>query len=246
MIALLDGDIISYRIGFTTQDVPVQIACSRVDAFIARVLECLGTEDFKLFLTSTAPGYRAKLYPLYKANRKAIPKPLWYHEIREHMLHDYNGILCESIEADDALGFNQRRDTVICTIDKDLDQIPGEHFDFVKEIKYSVTPERALRFFYFQLLMGDRVDNIPGVKGIGPKNAERILEGLTTEEQYVRAVLKAYGGDVEQMTLMGRLLKIKQREDEPLWEVPAVVDLNDSSKNTLKETELNTSTNPTT
>jgi 5'-3' exonuclease len=246
LIALVDGDIISYRIGFTTEDVPVQIACSRVDAFIGRTLECLGTEQFKLFLTSTKPGYRHKLYPEYKANRKT-KKPLWYAEIREHMRADYDGVICEDIEADDALGINQTEETVICTIDKDLDQVPGEHFDFVKEIRYTVTPEKALRFFYFQLLMGDRVDNIPGVPGVGPKKANIILEHLTTEEEYVFACLLEYynyfkGDAIKNMTLMGQLLKIKQREDEPLWQIPDVVDLNAYLKNTSTETVLNTST----
>lgn len=235
----------------------MQIACSRVDSFVARVLQCLGTDQFKCFITSREPGYRFDLYPLYKANRKS-PKPLWYDEIRAHLVSDYNAVNCYPNEADDALGIAQTENTVICTIDKDLDQVPGAHFDFVKEVKYEVSPQRALRFFYFQLLTGDRVDNIPGVPGIGPKKANAILEGLTTEEEYAKAVLKAYqdhytamddpdipgfAGYV-QMTLMGRLLKIKQREDEELWQVPAAAVLKLALKATSNETELTTSTNP--
>lgn len=63
--------------------------------------------------------------------------------------------------------------TVICTKDKDLDMISGLHYNWTKDKEpYEVSEQQALKAFYSQLLTGDRVDNIQGIKGIGNKKAE--------------------------------------------------------------------------
>lgn len=242
MIGLIDGDILTYRIGFTTQDVPVQIACSRMDETVSRIVSGAGVDEFKVFLTGTDKQcFRFDLYKDYKANRKQ-PKPVWYQELRAHLIHDYEASVSTTIEADDAIGIAQDKtnySTVICSIDKDLDQIPGKHYDFVKEVAYDVEPERAIRFFYLQLLQGDRVDNIPGIPGIGPKKADAILAGLESEEEYLEACVEAYQNadlSLEYMNLMGQLLRIKQSMEEPLWSVDEAV-WNNSLRNISTETE---------
>jgi 5'-3' exonuclease len=84
----------------------------------------------------------------------------------------------------------QTKDTCIVSIDKDLDQIPGEHYHpgirrqqvFIREPKfYTITPEQGLYFFYYQLLIGDGSDNIKGAPGIGPKKADKILFDCKTK-----------------------------------------------------------------
>jgi 5'-3' exonuclease len=122
-------------------------------------------------------------------------------------------------EADDALGIAQTADTCIVSIDKDLLQIPGVHYHFVKKEFYNITPDQGLRHFYMQLLMGDRIDNIPGVYGIGPVNAKRILSKCNTEEEMYHAVVAAYGGRTDEVLRNGRLLKIRTREGE-IWNPP--------------------------
>lgn len=220
--ALIDGDICVYRVGFTTQEEPVGFAISRVDALIDSIVFGCEAEESTIFLTSTDhSNYRYQIYPEYKANRKA-PKPVWYEEIRAHLISDWNAEVVFGQEADDALGIAQTNDTVICSIDKDLDQIPGKHYDFVKDVQYEVSEERALRFFYFQLLTGDTTDNIPGVKGIGPKTADKLLSWCRTVEDYETAVIEAYEKTYKKkaldlITIYGQCLKIKRKEDEPLW-----------------------------
>lgn len=226
MIALIDGDIITYRVGFTTNDLPVGIAVARLDATMDAIMEGSECDKYQLFLTSTdKSNFRFDLYPEYKANRKQ-PKPLWYMELRSHMVAEYKAQIVFKEEADDRLGIvatSLKGEGTICSIDKDLDQIPGPHYDFVKDVAYDVDPETALRFFYYQLLMGDRVDNIPGCRGIGPKKADRILDGLDTEEEYQKACLDAYQDayglihGYTNLVLFGRLLKIRTKENEPLW-----------------------------
>ena len=228
-VALIDGDILIYRVGYTTNDHPVGIAMARMVTMVEGILDGVDCDAYQMFLTSSdKSNYRFDLYPEYKANRKA-PKPVWYMELRSHLVSDYKASVVFKQEADDKIGIiatSLKGEGIICSIDKDLDQIPGPHYDFVKDVHYDITPEHALRFFYFQLLTGDRVDNIPGCKGIGPKKAERILDGLETEEEYQQACLEAYQDSYglihgyTNLVLFGRLLKIKTKEDEPLW-VPA-------------------------
>ena len=120
----------------------------------------------------------------------------------------------------------QHPDTVICTVDKDLDQIPGKHFNFITNEHYEVTPEQGLQFFYKQILMGDSTDDIPGLKGIGGVKAALILKGCVGEPELFRAAYTAYNRfypDVleaeDKMLLNARLVRIRQKPGE-LWEFP--------------------------
>lgn len=222
MIANIDGDLIVYRVGFTTQQYPVGIACARTDNTMANILARTKCSSHKVFLTSTdKSNFRFEIYPEYKANRKA-PKPEWYEEIRQHLIAEYRTEVVFGREADDALGIAQSEDSCIVSIDKDLDQVPGLHYDFVKDVMYEVSKENALRFFYYQLLVGDSTDNIPGCKGIGPKKAETFLEGCTSvkdyEETCIRLYREVYGEKwYDYITKYGQCLKIMQEEGEELW-----------------------------
>ena len=84
--------------------------------------------------------------------------------------------------------------------------------------------------FYMQLLTGDSTDNIPGLKGVGPKTAEKVLANCTTEEELYAAVLICYINhkpfmdypreDIEDMIVRNaRLLWIRKEEGE-LWQPP--------------------------
>jgi 5'-3' exonuclease len=83
-------------------------------------------------------------------------------------------------------------DAVIVSIDKDFKQVPGLLYNPTKDEWTEVSEEEGLLFFYTQLLTGDRVDNIQGVNKIGPKTAEKILEGASTKEEMWKSCLEAY------------------------------------------------------
>jgi hypothetical protein len=107
--------------------------------------------------------------------------------------------------------------TVICSIDKDLLQIPGRHYNFVKKLHSVVTPENGLKFLYMQSLIGDRSDNIIGVAGIGPVKAERALAELLPEEWYDKC--RELYNDDERFHLNMKLLYIWQKPNDS-WEPP--------------------------
>lgn len=238
-LALIDGDIVCYRVGFTTQDVNERIAISRVNTMVDNILHNSGASDYLIYLTGEG-NYRVGIYPEYKANRTA-DKPIHYNLIRNYLMDHEAAIMCEGEEADDVMGYTQMGEreldcrlddrvceyiyhTIICSIDKDLKQIPGRHFDFVKNIHSFVTEEEGIYFFYQQLLTGDRVDNIPGLPKVGPVKAKKILGEWKDEATCKEKTLEAYKSYLsldeeaarERINLIGRLLWIR-KTPEQIW-----------------------------
>ncbi|MCP4813954.1 MAG: DNA polymerase I, partial [Planctomycetaceae bacterium] len=140
--------------------------------------------------------FRDDIYPQYKANRPPMPDELReqiepIHEIVKAMGMPY---LCvEGVEADDVIGTLARQATegkhevVISTGDKDMAQLVNQHVTLINTMtdttmdpagvvdKFGIPPELIIDFL---ALMGDKVDNIPGVPGVGEKTALGLLQGL--------------------------------------------------------------------
>lgn len=224
MIALIDADVVAYRIAFGCQDEPEKVAIAKVSEFLEElVFTYTDVDDCEGYLTGKQ-NYRfdiAKTAP-YKGTRVS-EKPKHLGIIRQYMIDAWAFSVQEYQEADDAIGIRAyslgEEDYVICSIDKDLDNIRGKHYNFVKNEHYTITEEVAIKNFYRQVLTGDRVDNVPGLAGIGPKKADKILKDCSTEEDLYKAVLEAYDGNVELMTEMAQLLWIRRKEGE-LWQPP--------------------------
>jgi 5'-3' exonuclease len=215
MHALIDGDIVAYRCAASAEGDPVEIALKRTDNLLNEILQSVSATTFKCYLTGS-DNFRKEIFPDYKANRTQ-PKPRHLEACREYLCTEYGAIVTDGHEADDALGMDQTEDTsVICSIDKDLLQVPGNHFNFVKKEVRTVTPLDGIRHFYSQMLIGDRSDNIKGVAGIGEKKADKYLRDLETEEQMFDLVRSLYDDDF--MFLMnGQLLWI-WREYRGTWQ----------------------------
>jgi hypothetical protein len=224
MIALVDADVVAYRIAFGCNDEPEKAAIAKAAEFLEDlVFTFANADDCEGYLTGK-DNYRheiAKTVP-YKANRVA-EKPKHLGIIREYMISAWAFSVQEKQEADDAISIRAyalgEEDYIICSIDKDLDNVRGWHYNFGKNERYFVKEEEAIRNFYRQVLTGDRVDNVPGLPGIGPKKAEKILQDCCTEEELYKAVLEAYKGDVSLLTEQAQLLWLRRKEGE-LWQPP--------------------------
>ncbi len=224
MIALVDADVVAYRIAFGCNDEPEKVAIAKAAEFLEDlVFTFANADDCEGYLTGK-DNYRheiAKTVP-YKANRVA-EKPKHLGIIREYMISAWAFSVQEKQEADDAISIRAyalgEEDYIICSIDKDLDNVRGWHYNFGKNERYFVKEEDAIRNFYRQVLTGDRVDNVPGLPGIGPKKAEKILQDCCTEEELYKAVLEAYKGDVVLLTEQAQLLWLRRKEGE-LWQPP--------------------------
>ena len=209
------------KISMRVEAEPKSHALRLVKNILLRVSDRTRAKELKVFL-SGSNNFRegvAVTRP-YKGNRSGR-KPHHYQNIRDYLVDICGAEIINDMEADDALGINQTSDTCICTIDKDLDMVEGYHYNFRTDSFYNITEGLAVRHFYKQLLTGDTVDNIQGVKGVGIKTAEKILNPLTDEEDMFWAVhdeyVKKYDRPMEVMLEMGRLLWIL-REEGGMWE----------------------------
>ena len=199
MKVLIDGDILVYRTCFVKADGTevrsLKRALRRFDNMLDNMLlldlpdifewqlYLTGSNNFRIEKAVTAP---------YKGSRKS-EKPAFYSEVREHIINWHGGLLVNDMEADDMLAIDHYTLTdklasiegaIIATIDKDLDQVEGWHYNFVTKDRYYLTEEEARLNFYMQFLVGDRVDNIVGKHGIGKVKARKLLEGLTESKQW--------------------------------------------------------------
>jgi hypothetical protein len=224
--ALVDGDIVAYRAAFATQDQSPEDAVAKVDELMSFIIDETidfpfpSADDFSTYLTGKE-NFRfdiAKSHP-YKGNRKETEKPIYLYHCREYMIDKYNAVVSQGEEADDLiskaaaeLGYH----CVVASIDKDMLQLPCWHFNFGRNEWTKVTPEEGLKFFYTQILTGDRADNIIGLYGIGPKKADKLLQNCNTEDDLWSAVVKAYDGDTDRVIENARLLWLRRYEGE-LW-----------------------------
>ena len=221
MLALIDADIVCYRIGFASEDVSEKICVARCADFMEELVMKPWVGDYQGFLTGSN-NFRKDIAVTapYKGNRTQS-KPKHYELIREYLNKAWACEVIEGQEADDAIGIKAYEmedveDYVIMSIDKDLNMIRGWHYNFIKDEKYLVNDQEAIKHFYTQILTGDRVDNIVGLKGVGPKKAEKILQDCVTEADMYKAVLEAYDNDEKRVLENGQLLWIRRKENQ-IW-----------------------------
>ena len=213
MKALIDADIVAYRVACTLEEDDAEdFVFARAEDLVDQILVNTEATEYRLFLTGK-DNFRYTLYPEYKANRRDKEKPFWLEGIRQYLKANFNAEVIDGQEADDALGIAQTDDTIICSIDKDLLMIPGKHYNFVKDVFVTIDKDQAMKNFYMQCLTGDRSDNIKGIDGIGPKKAEKILDGCITEQELFNATREAYSND-EEFIMNGRVLWIRRQENE--------------------------------
>lgn len=195
---LVDADIVAFRCAASAENEDVDIAIMRVDNMMMELLSF--GDSYKSFITGSQHNYpitdvvnfRKLINPEYKANRKDLIAPQWLDMCRKYLIEEYNTEVCIGYEADDALGFNQTEETVICSIDKDLLMIPGQHYNFVKNEYREISELDGLKAFYRQMLIGDSSDNIIGVKGIGKVKAAKLIDHLDNEKDMFNLVYSLY------------------------------------------------------
>jgi DNA polymerase-1 len=256
MLALVDADVVLHRVGYTTDSDPEWVAKARCDEMLDGILTATNADSFRLYLSDSRDNnWRRKLYPLYKENRVKQKRPVHYDFLKEHLITNWGANIALGQEADDALGIDQQVTfidpfkmspikpegasynkyigatyyTVICSIDKDLLQVPGLHYNFVKDEWIETSVWNGLVRFYTQMLVGDTSDNIRGCRGIGPVKAEKALVGCNGELDLFESVYNLYQQQepdkstediLEHLLLIGRLLRIRQQEEEKLWTFP--------------------------
>ena len=205
-IILVDGSSYLYRAfhalpPLTTSTGQPTGAVRGVASMLRKMINDYDPEYMAVVFDAKGKTFRDELFEQYKANRPPMPD-----ELREQVqpLHDLIRamglplIIEDGVEADDVIGTFARifsaeqKPVLISTGDKDMAQLVNDHvtlintmnnavydIDGVRE-KFGVGPELIIDFL---ALMGDKVDNIPGVPGVGEKTALALLTGLGSLEK---------------------------------------------------------------
>ncbi|TLF47531.1 DNA polymerase I [Halomonas urmiana] len=200
-IVLVDGSSYLYRAfhalpPLTTSEGQPTGAIKGVLNMLKRLIKDYPDSPMAVVFDASGKTFRDALFEEYKAHRPPMPDDL---RSQVQPLHDCVRalglpLLCiEGVEADDVIGTLARqateagRDAVISTGDKDMAQLVNAHITLVNtmkdetldvagvEEKFGLPPERIIDFL---ALMGDKVDNIPGVPGVGEKTALGLLQGM--------------------------------------------------------------------
>lgn len=211
---------------------PVQNALHNVKSMIQNSVHAVGGNEEDVIIVLSGPtNFRADLATIkvYKGNRDPDHKPTHQKAIIDYMHRHWVTITSDYEEADDLLGTMQyamwkqdQYSTVIVSIDKDMDMIPGLHYNFKDERLYHIDEEEADRLFWHQLVTGDSTDNIQGVKGMGPKKVAAAYEGCTEPNHFYTVAtalyVQGYGAEDYEAALMenARLIWIRRNEEE-LW-----------------------------
>lgn len=227
MQPLIDSDVLLYEIGFGGQmekneegepiplpfdqvadmlDNRINYICAQVDATLPPILYITGKGNF-----------REQIAKRQQYKERPGIRPFHYYNLKAYMKGKYNVIESVGMEADDLMAIEQTsrpNETIICTRDKDLRQVPGWHYGWEVHNQPSFGPELVTEdgsvelvqtksgkklkgtgrmFFLAQLLMGDPVDTVPGLGNrTGDVKAFKILEGCSTYQEGLKAVYRAY------------------------------------------------------
>lgn len=183
-----DADSIFYRIAATTESCTV--ARSTFDGAIKDIMRKTNSqhgmvavkEDFQ-----DTNNFRYKIAEDYKGNRSRGDTDPGFKE-RLFDLYQYSWdtgcFRSKGCEADDVVCIwaeeaeARGESWIIAHIDKDIDQYPGDHYNYKKQTIYQTSPAEAHRLLCRQLLTGDSSDNIKGLYRVGPKTADKLLDGV--------------------------------------------------------------------
>lgn len=219
-----DTDV--YTIVPRPHPLPQYLARLFCDNMLDTIFEDTGCAHFTIYMGGSN-NFRKIIYPEYKANRKGLPSPVHKEFVRKHLQTKYAAAIVDWVEADDALAvaqldtFNTTKDlsgTVLCSFDKDMKQIPGNHYNIITREAYSINHTEAEANLYRQMLTGDVADNIPGIRGIGAKKSDKIIAECGGDIKKLTQVIKdkyeASGIDFDVNMALLRMLRTNQEWDD--------------------------------
>jgi len=200
---------------------PLENALHNIKATMNLIAERTKDPTPTVFL-SGKENFRKHVYRLYKANRNKTMRPFWEKECVQFLKDNYSTNQTDCIEADDGLGIAMDSNSICVSIDKDLDQLGGHHYNWVKDTSYFVDEFQAAYNLYFQMIKGDSTDNVPGIPGWGDKAAGQALSLATTPETLLWACQDSYKEHFgvtweKEWDLNYKLLHILRNEEDLKW-----------------------------
>lgn len=212
---IIDGDQMLYSCGFASEGEPRAHTMRLLKNKMNQILKDCGTEKYQLFIEGKG-NFREEISFDYKANRTS-EKPESFEDMRQYLIDVWEATPVLGMETDDRVSIELWKDfeangkdgsKVLSSPDKDLKNTPGWHYNPRTREVFFVSTKQAHRHFCYQLLAGDRVDNIKGLpyvprvireeyglsrataKGCGDKSASKIIKEAVADP--LDDVMKCY------------------------------------------------------
>ncbi len=260
---LVDGSSYLYRAyhamgqaNLTNQDGMATGAIYGVVNMLKKLLKDYKPHHIAVVFDAKGKTFRDDMYSEYKANRPPMPDDLRVQIEPIHQIVRAMGmplLMIDGVEADDVIGTLARQateqgiETVISTGDKDMAQLVNQHITLINTMSNTITDIEAIKEKYgvapaqiidYLALMGDKVDNIPGVPSVGPKTATKLLqqygslEGVIEHADEVKGKLgEKLRSAIPDLPLSYKLATIKL--DVELNDTPASLALQPQDTDTL-------------
>ena len=210
---LIDADQIVYSVGFAAKGEPLNFCLQTVKNKLDKIQRECNAENRKVFIKGKG-NFRTAIAvtDVYKGTRPK-DKPVFYDEMYEYLREHQDASAVDWMEADDIVSVLLWRDyienlepdqckLILSSADKDLKNTPGWHHNPQSGALEFYTEEQSTRHFWYQMLLGDRTDNIRGLpyvpltvctkfglsplafsRGIGKESAKKLLSSTITAEE---------------------------------------------------------------
>lgn len=232
-LAIIDGDHVVWRAAGSCEPTKAkpyleskEDAIARANQLMTGILYSLGDPDYELYISGSG-NWRYSIDPEYKANRRDKRNPTWLQDVREHLVLTWRAELVNGMEVDDQCGIRmtQEEDAICVSLDKDLLQLPGKHYNFAKDLSQYISPLDGLRRFYKQIIEGDAADNVPSFDGkfrnYTPQKVQKLLDPI--DEMTEEIEMYEYVKSIYDCDRNAKLLYVLRKE-ETLWQPPVKSD----------------------
>lgn len=229
IIGIVDGDVLIYRA--CNKSIKDNLNVEKTfDEIYEEVKDNTACDQYSLHI-SGGGNFRKEIqqdFLKYKGKRRE--KPENYIACRNYVIKKYKPTMVKNYEADDTASIEAFKYIkngqlyMLITLDKDWKTIGGLFYNLLHNNLSAVSKNEGIEFFHEQLLTGDAVDNIPGIEGIGPVKAKKILKNKNIIEQF-EAIIKTYKkhypeDGISRLNVMGTMLfLIKDFKDNSKWSI---------------------------
>lgn len=208
---LIDADILAYKAssvnqkkydwgdGMVSTSSDLSAAKRQARDILDDLMDTLKASELVICLSDELSNFRKEIYPAYKTNRSGNERPVHLYDIKDWLGAKYPTQIRPNLEADDVMGILATEphagERIIVSEDKDMRTVPALIFNpnHSKLGVIEVAPLDAVRFLFWQTIVGDATDGYPGAKGVGKASpfATDVLEAESEEDAWDE-VLMAY------------------------------------------------------
>lgn len=224
---LIDGDSIAYKAGYAES---LTLCYQVINNTMARIFKDCNSKDYEIYVEEfrkPKSSFRRQIYSQYKT-RKPQDKCRFLAEAKMYLTFTWHARVVDIFESEDrvvrrAFELGPENCIVAC-IDKDLLCQPLTFYNYDEKNSlgkglgveipagtiYTVSKDEATLHLYRQMLAGDTVDTVPGVKGIGKVNACKLVDDASIAALQAAQVYCENGLSYEDYLLNYNLLKIRE------------------------------------